>query len=74
MIIFNVSCVALEWRATERSDLRPKSGAAPVLHCTSYVEIPNVQGQKNPSKMVGTGVAVRRHPMSKGKGEDPARC
>ena len=40
--------------------LRPKSGAAPVLHCTSYVEIPNVQGQKNPSKMVGTGAAVRK--------------
>ena len=49
--------------------LRPMSGVAPALHCTSHVEIPNVQGQKNPSKMVGTGVAVRRHPMSKGKGE-----
>ena len=53
---------------------RPRSGAVPALHWTSNVEIPNVQGQKNLSKTVGIGAAVRRHPMSKGKGEYPARC
>ena len=35
--------------------------------------MPHVQGQRNPSKMVGTGVAVRRQTTSKGKGEAPAR-
>ena len=33
-----------------------------VLHWTSHVEIPFVQGQRKPSKMVGTGAAVRRYP------------
>ena len=36
-------------------------------------EIPHIHGQRNPSKMVGTGAAVRRYPSSKGKGEAPAR-
>ena len=40
-----------------------------MLRWTSGVEIPHIQGQRNPSKMVGTGVAVRSYPMSKGKGE-----
>ena len=37
------------------------------------VDIPHVQGQRNPSKKVGTGMAVRRYPTSKDKGEAPAR-
>ena len=37
------------------------------------MEIPHIQGQRNSSKTVGTGVAVRRYPTSKGKGEAPAR-
>ena len=45
----------------------------PALCWTGHVEIPYVKGQRNPSKMVGTGVAVRRYPTSKGKGEAPAR-
>ena len=44
-----------------------------MLLWTGHVEIPHVQGQKNPSKTVGTGVAVRRYPTSKGKGEAAAR-
>ena len=40
-----------------------------MLHWTGCVEIPHVQGQRNPSKMVGTEVAVRRYPTAKGKGE-----
>ena len=40
---------------------------------SSYEEIYHNQGQKAPSKMVGTGVAVRKYPMPKGKGEAPAR-
>ena len=44
-----------------------------MLHWANWVEIPHVQGQRNPGKMVGTGVAVRRYPMSKGIGEAPIR-
>ena len=40
-----------------------------MLHWTGCVEIPHVQGQRNPTKMVGTEVAVRRYPTAKGKGE-----
>jgi len=36
-------------------------------------EIPHIQGQRNPSKTVGTGVAVRRYPTPKGKGEAPEK-
>ena len=36
-------------------------------------EIPHIQGQRNPSKTLGTGAAVRRYPTSKGRGEAPAR-
>ena len=35
--------------------------------------MPHVQGQRNPSKMVGTAAAVRSYPTSKGKGEALAR-
>ena len=42
-----------------------------MLCWTNRVEIPHVQGQRNPSKMVGAGAAVRRYPMSKGKREAP---
>ena len=35
--------------------------------------IPHVRGQRNPSKTVGTGVAVRRYLTTKGKGEAPER-
>ena len=61
-----IRCTLLEqlWRYTPR----PRSGAAAVLHWTGQV-----QGHRNPSKMVGTGAAVRRYPTSKGKGEAPAR-
>ena len=38
-----------------------------------HEEIPHVQGQRNPSKTVVIGAAVRRYPPSKGKGEAPAR-
>ena len=51
----------------------PRSGAVPVLRWTSSVEIPHVQGQRNSNKTVGTGVAVRKYPTSKGKGKAPAR-
>ena len=44
-----------------------------VLCWSSREEIPHVQGQRNPSKRVGAGVAVRRYPTSKGKEEAPAR-
>ena len=40
----------------------PRSGEVAVLRWTSRVEIPHVQGQRKPSKTVGTGVAVRRYP------------
>ena len=40
---------------------------------SSYEEIHHNQGQRKPSKMVGTGAAVRRYPIPKGKGEAPAR-
>ena len=52
---------------------RPRSRAAAALCWTGCEEIPHVQGQRNPNKTVGTGAAVRRYPMSKGKGEVPAR-
>ena len=40
---------------------------------SSHEEIPHIQGQRKPSKTVHTGAAVRRYPMSKGKGAAPAR-
>ena len=40
---------------------------------SSHEEIPHIQGQRKPSKTVGTGAAVRRYPMSKGKGAAPER-
>ena len=40
---------------------------------SSREEILQVQGQRNPSKMVGAGAAVQRYPTSKDKGEAPAR-
>ena len=40
---------------------------------SSYEEIHHNQGQRKPSKIVGTGAAVRRYPMPKSKGEAPAR-
>ena len=36
-------------------------------------EIPHVQGQKSPSKTIGTGAAVRSYSTFKGKGEAPER-
>lgn len=50
---------------------RPRSGVMAALHWTSHEDIPHVQGQRNPSKMLDAGTAVRRYPMSKGKGETP---
>ena len=47
------------------------TGKSQVLCWTNRVEIPHVQGQRNPSKMVGAGAAVRRYPMSKSKREAP---
>ena len=44
-----------------------------MLRWTGLVEIPHIQGQNNPGKTVGAGVAVRRYPISKSKGEAPAR-
>ena len=44
-----------------------------MLLLTRRVEIPHIQGQGNPSKMAGARAAVRRYPMSQGKGEAPAR-
>ena len=45
----------------------PRSGAVAVRrYC-------HIQGQKNPSKTVSTGAAMRRNPASKGKGKAPAR-
>ena len=51
----------------------PRPGAAAAFCWTGCVEIPHVQGQKISSKMVGTGVAVRRYPTYKGKGEGSAK-
>ena len=65
------ACTSLE--QPRRDTPCPRSGAVAVLLWTGHVEIPHVQGQKNPSKTVGTGVAVRRYPTSKGKGEAPER-
>ena len=42
-----------------------------MLRLTRRVEIPHIQGQGNPSKMAGARAAVRRYPMSQGKGEAP---
>ena len=48
-------------------------------HGSGSEEIPHIQGQRSPSKMVGAEVVagvrvtLRRYPTSKGKGEDPAR-
>ena len=50
---------------------RPRSGVVIALSWNGRVEILQVQGQKNPSKMVGIGEAVRRYPKSKGKKEKP---
>ena len=44
-----------------------------LLVASGQDNIAHVQGQRNPSKMVGTGVAMRRYPMSKGKGEATER-
>ena len=43
----------------------PRSGVVTVLCGTDCVEIPHVQVQRNPRKMVGAGAAVRRHPTLK---------
>ena len=51
----------------------PRSGAAAALSWSRCEEIPHIQSQRNPSKKVGTGAAVRRCPRPKGKGEAPAR-
>ena len=40
---------------------------------SGHEEIPHIQGQRNPSKTLGTAVTVRRYPTSKGKGEAPER-
>ena len=66
-----VQCLSGEcWRGDTP---RPRSGVVAELRWTSLVEIHHVQGQRNPSKMVGTGAAVRRYPTSKGKGKAPER-
>ena len=36
-----------------RATPRPRSGAAAMLYWSSHEEIPNVQGKRNPSKMIG---------------------
>ena len=51
----------------------PRSGATASLRYTGRVEIPNVQGQRNPSKTVSAGSAVRRYPMHKDKRKGPGR-
>ena len=48
-------------------------GFQSTLCWSSRKEISHVQGQRNPSKMVSIGAAVRRYPTSKGKGEALAR-
>ena len=35
-----------------RATPRPRSGAAAMLYWSSHEEIPNVQGKRNPSKMI----------------------
>ena len=74
--------MALEWQERKRAREVGSREEIPhvqgqellaALHWTGCVEIPHIQDQKNPSKMVGTGAAARRFPMSKGKGEAPAR-
>ena len=49
-----------------------RSGAAAALCWTGRGEIPLIQGQRIPSRTVGTGADLRRYPTSKGKGEAPA--
>ena len=49
------------------------SDSCMVLEPCPAEEIAHVQGQRNPNKTVGAGVAVRRYPMSKAKGEASAR-
>ena len=60
-----------EW--PRRDTPHSRSGVAAALHWRLCVEIPHVEGQRNPSKTVGAGMAVRRYPTPKGKGEAPAR-
>ena len=43
------------------------------VRSSGHEEIPHIQGQRNPSKTVGTGAAVRRYPTPKGKGKAQAR-
>ena len=69
-ICYEVMAWSGEW---PRGDTpHPRSGAVAALRWTSCVEIPQVQGQRNPSEMVGAGAAVRRYSTCKGKGEAPA--
>ena len=66
--------VAESWIRLSRLGAVSAAHAVVAAQCWSgCVEIPHIQGQKNPSKMVGTGSAVRTYPTSKGKGEAPAR-
>ena len=51
------------------------TGAASV-GCTAWSgreEIPHVQGQRNPSKMAGSGVTVSRYPHAQGQRRSPSK-
>ena len=57
-------CTTLEeaatvWFSSSCDTPHPGSGAVAVLCWSGCEEIPHVQGQRNPSKMVGAGAAVR---------------
>ena len=58
---------------SKERNLRKTVRVAAALRWTSGLEMPNIQGQRNPRKTAGTGAAVTRYPTSKGKGEAPAR-
>jgi len=65
-------CALLEPAAVRRYP-HPRSGPVAAFHCRAREGIPYVQCQRNPSKMVGPGAAVKSYPTPKGKGQAPAR-
>ena len=65
-------CTTLEeaatvWPSSSCNTPHPESGAVAALCWSGCEEIPHVQGQRNPSKTVGPGAAVRRYPCPRAK-------
>ena len=68
-------CTTLEeaatvWLSSSCNTPHPESGAVAALCWSGCEEIPHVQGQRNPSKVVGSGAAVRI-PHAQGQRRSP---